>query len=49
MLQLPELVVAAYQLPPPMRWPIVEAIARVKQRLAALPDSSPMPDYLPPD
>ena len=47
-LQLPEPVVAAYRLPPPTLWPIADAIARVLQRLAALPDGSPMTDYLPP-
>ena len=47
-LELPEPVVAAYRLPPPTLWPIAGAIARVRQRLAALPDGSPMTDYLPP-
>ena len=46
-LQLPEPVVAAYRLPPPPLWPVADAIARVRQRLAALPDGSPMTDYLP--
>ena len=46
-LQLPEPVVTAYRLPPPQLWPIADAIARMQQRLAALPDSSPMTDYLP--
>ena len=39
---------AAFRLPPPTLWPIADAIARVRQRLAALPDGSPMTDYLPP-
>jgi segregation and condensation protein A len=48
-LQLPEPVVAAYRLPSPTLWPISDAIARMRQRLAALPDGSPMTDYLPPN
>ena len=47
-LQLPEPVVAAYRLPPPQLWPIADAIARLRQQLPALPDGSPMTDYLPP-
>ena len=39
MLQLSEPVVAAYRLPPPppLLWPIADAIARERQRLEALP------------
>ncbi len=47
-LRLDEPQAEAWRLPPPTLWPIADAIARVQQRLAALPDGSPMTDYLPP-
>ena len=46
-LRLDEAQAEAYQLPPPTPWPVHETIARLRQRLALLPDGSPLTDYLP--
>ena len=46
-LRLDEQQAEAYRLPPPTPWPVHETITRLRQRLAQLPDGSPLTDYLP--
>ena len=38
---------AAYQLPPPTPWPVADAIARMRRRLASLPKGEPLQLFLP--
>lgn len=44
-LRLDEQQIEAYRLPP-MLWLVIETIARLRHRLALLPDGSPLTDYL---
>ena len=44
-LRVPEQQEAAYRLPTP--WPIADAIARIRRRLAALPEGGPLQLFLP--
>ena len=46
-LRVPEQQEAAYRLPPPTPWPVAEAIARLRRRLAALPEGGPLQLFLP--
>ena len=46
-LALPDRVENAYQLPPRTLWPVPGSIARIRERLAVLPDGSAMAAFLP--
>ena len=46
-LRVPEQQQAAYRLPPPTPWPMADAIARMRRRLASLPEGGPLQLFLP--
>ena len=46
-LALPDQLAEAYQLPPRTLWPVPASIARIRERLAVLPDGSALTSFLP--
>ena len=46
-LRLPYQQEAAYRLPPPTPWPVADAMARMRRRLASLPEDGPLQLFLP--
>ena len=44
---LPDQLADAYQLPPRTLWPVLASIARIRDRLAVLPDGSALTSFLP--
>ena len=46
-LALPDQLAEAYRLPPRTLWPVPGSIARIRERLAVLPDASALTSFLP--